>query len=219
MTSDSSRSGPITGDENKSEVPYRQIRAVYDKDTITVYQAYQESIATAAVREQKLNASADFRFNRMTWIKPSWCWMMYGITLPNLIVSIDHPNDSFNHFPESIIFWSANLHALPFYSNRYRSGYAQKDIRQTHILALKIKHKNFEKILRHAAICNGKQPFSNEEREKLVRVQWDPERSWRIGQLPYRSIQIGICRGREYHSSRTPALFLSRSRIYKGYFS
>jgi len=58
-------------------IPYRQIRADYDEDSITVYQAYSESIAKAAVKEQKLYASPDFSFNRMTWIKPSWCWMMY----------------------------------------------------------------------------------------------------------------------------------------------
>lgn len=60
-----------------SEVPYRQIRAVYDDETITVYQAYSPAIATAAVREQKLSASKEFSFDRYTWIKPSWCWMMF----------------------------------------------------------------------------------------------------------------------------------------------
>jgi Domain of unknown function (DUF4291) len=61
----------------KPGIPYRQIRALYDDETITVYQAYSSSIAIAAVKEQKLNASPDFRLGRMTWIKPSWCWMMY----------------------------------------------------------------------------------------------------------------------------------------------
>ena len=63
------------------EIPYRQIRALYDEETITVYQAYSATIAEAAVREQKLYASPDFLFTRMTWIKPSWCWMMY-VPLP-----------------------------------------------------------------------------------------------------------------------------------------
>lgn len=31
-----------------------------------------------------------------------------------------------------------------------------------------------------------------EEKQKQVRVQWDPERSARMEVLPYRSIQIGI---------------------------
>ncbi|KAK0627585.1 hypothetical protein B0T14DRAFT_410192, partial [Immersiella caudata] len=57
--------------------PYRQIRALYTPTTITVYQAYKTSIATAAVAQQKLNASPNFRTTRMTWIKPSWAWMLY----------------------------------------------------------------------------------------------------------------------------------------------
>jgi hypothetical protein len=60
----------------KHTIPYRQIRALYDEETITVYQAYSSSIALAAVEHQKLNASPDFKLGRMTWIKPSWCWMM-----------------------------------------------------------------------------------------------------------------------------------------------
>ncbi|KAF5241235.1 hypothetical protein FAUST_3917 [Fusarium austroamericanum] len=60
-----------------STVPYRQIRAHFNDTTITVYQAYKESIAKAAVETQKLNASPDFKPGRMTWIKPSWAWMMY----------------------------------------------------------------------------------------------------------------------------------------------
>lgn len=56
---------------------YREVRAQYDSDTITVYQAYKTSIADAAVDKQKLTASPDFRPGRMTWVKPSWAWMMY----------------------------------------------------------------------------------------------------------------------------------------------
>lgn len=63
--------------QSTTKTPYRQIRAHYDEDTITVYQAYSKSIAEAAVKEQKLSASPDFSFTRMTWIKPSFCWMMY----------------------------------------------------------------------------------------------------------------------------------------------
>ncbi|KAK8044256.1 hypothetical protein PG993_004280 [Apiospora rasikravindrae] len=57
--------------------PYRQIRALHDAETITVYQAYNAEIASAAVARQRLDASPRFRTARMTWIKPSWCWMMY----------------------------------------------------------------------------------------------------------------------------------------------
>jgi hypothetical protein len=67
----------VVSPEPKASIPYRQIRAIYDDETITVYQAYSPSIATTAVEHQKLNASPDFKLGRMTWIKPSWCWMMY----------------------------------------------------------------------------------------------------------------------------------------------
>ncbi|KAI8944187.1 ATP-dependent RNA helicase DHX8 [Xylaria longipes] len=63
--------------EAKANLKQHQIRAYYDEGTITVYQAYNSEIASAAVHQQKLNASPHFRLTRMTWIKPSWCWMMY----------------------------------------------------------------------------------------------------------------------------------------------
>jgi hypothetical protein len=43
-----------------SNVPYRQIRALYDDQTITVYQAYSVSIAVSAVNEHRLNALPHF---------------------------------------------------------------------------------------------------------------------------------------------------------------
>ncbi|KAL1644184.1 hypothetical protein SLS58_004464 [Diplodia intermedia] len=57
--------------------PQRQIRALHDARTITVYQAYPSAIASAAVAAQRLSASPAFKPSRTTWIKPSWCWMMY----------------------------------------------------------------------------------------------------------------------------------------------
>ncbi|MCQ9634394.1 DUF4291 domain-containing protein [Chryseobacterium sp. WG23] len=51
-----------------------EIRADYTRDTIVVYQAYNKAIAKAAVEHQKF--SAPFSFSRMTWIKPSFLWMM-----------------------------------------------------------------------------------------------------------------------------------------------
>ncbi|KAK7450236.1 integral membrane protein [Colletotrichum acutatum] len=55
----------------------KQIRAHFDDETITVYQAYNAAIAEAAVSAQKLDASPNFKLTRMTWIKPSWAWMLY----------------------------------------------------------------------------------------------------------------------------------------------
>lgn len=53
----------------------RIIRAEYDEETITVYQAYSSAIAIKAVKNQKF--VAPFKMERMTWIKPSFLWMMY----------------------------------------------------------------------------------------------------------------------------------------------
>lgn len=65
-------------EQSTSPVPYRQIRAHYDETTITVYQAYSRSIAEAAIAAQRLDASPNFKVgSRMTWIKPSWGWMLY----------------------------------------------------------------------------------------------------------------------------------------------
>ncbi|GAP92151.1 putative ATP-dependent RNA helicase DHX8 [Rosellinia necatrix] len=64
-------------DKAQATPKQHQIRAYYDEETITVYQAYNSEIASAATQQQKLHASPQFRLSRMTWIKPSWCWMMY----------------------------------------------------------------------------------------------------------------------------------------------
>lgn len=56
-------------------VPYRQIRAAYTGESITVYQAYDAAIAGPAVAAQRF--VAPFKRERMTWIKPSFLWMMY----------------------------------------------------------------------------------------------------------------------------------------------
>jgi len=52
------------------------IRATYDDTTITVYQAYNKAIANLAVEAQTF-ISPPFKKERMTWIKPSFLWMMY----------------------------------------------------------------------------------------------------------------------------------------------
>ena len=53
---------------------YQEIRAEFNKDTITVYQAYNKNIALPAIKKNKFEKP--FSFNRMTWIKPSFLWLM-----------------------------------------------------------------------------------------------------------------------------------------------
>ncbi|KAK4505306.1 hypothetical protein PRZ48_003269 [Zasmidium cellare] len=106
---------------------FREIRASYDDDCITVYQAYNASIAEAAVKAQKLSASPLYRPGRATWIKPSWCWLMY------------------------------------------RSGYSYKDSNQERILAIRMKHENFIKLLRNAC------PVGAPHGRGAVRDRWIEE--------------------------------------------
>jgi hypothetical protein len=56
-------------------IPQRQVRAAYTDEAITVYQAYPVEIAEAALRSGRF--VPPFRRERMTWIKPSFHWMMY----------------------------------------------------------------------------------------------------------------------------------------------
>jgi uncharacterized protein DUF4291 len=56
-------------------VPARQVRAVFDAHTVTVYQAYSPAIAEPALAAGRF--VPPFRTGRMTWIKPSFLWMMY----------------------------------------------------------------------------------------------------------------------------------------------
>lgn len=53
----------------------RHILAQFDDDLIYVYQAYRPSIAKFAVEHQRFGG--DFSFNRMSWIKTNFLWMMY----------------------------------------------------------------------------------------------------------------------------------------------
>lgn len=52
-----------------------QIRAIYNEQTIRVYQAYSPEIAHPALAAGRF--VSPFKMERMTWIKPSFNWMMY----------------------------------------------------------------------------------------------------------------------------------------------
>jgi hypothetical protein len=92
----------------------------------------------------------------MTWIKPSFLWMMY------------------------------------------RCGWATKP-GQERVLAVEITRVGFEWALEHACLSHydpnlysDRQARSQQLKVSPVRVQWDPERSLRLGALPYRSLQVGL---------------------------
>lgn len=79
-------------------IPYRQIRAAFTDESITVYQAYDPAIAAPAIAAQRF--VPPFKRERMTWIKPSFLWMMYRCgwgTKPGQtrVLAIDIARDGF----------------------------------------------------------------------------------------------------------------------------
>ncbi|MBL3658513.1 DUF4291 domain-containing protein [Fulvivirga sediminis] len=62
----------------KERIPKQgqHIIASYDDEGIIVYQAFRPSIAAYAVEHQRFGGT-DYSFDRMSWIKPNFLWMMY----------------------------------------------------------------------------------------------------------------------------------------------
>lgn len=140
--------------EKLSLPPLRQIRAALAARTITVYQAYSPAIAGPALEAQRF--VPPFKMTRMTWIKPSFLWMMH------------------------------------------RSNWGRAE-GQDRVLAIEITREGFDWALANAclsafdpAIHKDPAIWRAHLKASPARVQWDPERSLRLGPLSYRSIQIGL---------------------------
>ncbi len=54
----------------------QHIIAHQTEEQLVVYQAYHQQIADYAVKDQMLGGS-HYSYNRMSWIKPNFLWMMY----------------------------------------------------------------------------------------------------------------------------------------------
>ncbi|WP_418958586.1 DUF4291 domain-containing protein [Streptomyces tritici] len=55
--------------------PQHRVRARFTESTVTVYQAYRPELGLPAARDGRFPAA--WKRDRMTWIKPSFLWMMY----------------------------------------------------------------------------------------------------------------------------------------------
>ena len=53
----------------------RHVLAQFDDETVVVYQAYCPAIGRFAVENGVLGG--EFRYSRMSWVKPNFLWMMY----------------------------------------------------------------------------------------------------------------------------------------------
>src|SRR5215471_12655095 len=118
------------------------IRAALSENTVRVYQAYRPEIANAALEAGRFRPP--FSMSRMTWIKPSFNWMMY------------------------------------------RSGYASKPGQEV-VLGIDIAREGFEWALENAVLSHftpsvhaSPQEWQSLLTAKPVRIQWDPERDWRL---------------------------------------
>ncbi|UXI66894.1 DUF4291 domain-containing protein [Tahibacter amnicola] len=133
----------------------KQIRAIYDADCIRVYQAYSPKIALPALKAGRF--VLPFKMARMTWIKPSFNWMMY------------------------------------------RCGFGAKAGQET-VLGIDITREGFEWALANAALAShtaastaSREQWRAALASRPVRVQWDPERDWKLDVVSdVRAIQIGL---------------------------
>ena len=55
---------------------FSKIRAEQDEEGVYFYQAFNSAIADYAVENQRFGGD-DFKPIRMTWIKPSFAWVLY----------------------------------------------------------------------------------------------------------------------------------------------
>lgn len=89
----------------------KEIRALYKEDIIRVYQAYNENIVNEALKKGTFGSS--FKMDRMTWIKPSFLWMMYRCgwgTKENQehILAIDMKRDAFDFLVKNAVISTYN---------------------------------------------------------------------------------------------------------------
>lgn len=87
----------------------KEIFAQYNRQCIRVYQAYNTIIAKEAITLQTFGEN--FNINRMTWIKPSFLWLMYssnwGIKKnQECILALDIYQSKFNELLEKAVLTS-----------------------------------------------------------------------------------------------------------------
>ena len=97
----------------------KRIRAQFDEENIRVYQAYGHTISDEALRLGTFGAH--FQMDRMTWIKPSFLWMMYRSGWATKvgqerILAIDMKRTGFNILLENVV-WNVNTISDRFLSN------------------------------------------------------------------------------------------------------
>ena len=108
-----------------------EIRALYNKDTIRVYQAYNEEIANEAV---KINTfGTGFKLDRMTWIKPSFLFFLYRCGWgtkegQERILAIDMDRKGFDFVVQNAVTSTYSVDKYPTYAE-WKEKIKRSDIR------------------------------------------------------------------------------------------
>lgn len=107
----------------------KEVFAKYDKKCIRVYQAYNSAIAEEALALQTFGDN--FSLNRMTWIKPSFLWLMYRSnwgTKKNqeCILALDIYQDKFNSLLEKAVLTSPD--SMLFDGNQWEKAFGETTV-------------------------------------------------------------------------------------------
>ncbi|MBF9003322.1 DUF4291 domain-containing protein [Vibrio nitrifigilis] len=106
----------------------RTIMAQYNENEIVVYQAYNEKIARFAAKNGHFGG--DFSFERMTWIKTNFLWMMYrsgwgSKSNQEVTLAISIRRDAFEYMYHNAVsssFSSANEADLSIWKQKVRES-------------------------------------------------------------------------------------------------
>lgn len=139
----------------------KEIRAVYTDDTIRVYQAYCKEIAEEAV--QKGTFGSRFKMERMTWIKPSFLWMMYRCGWgtkegQERILAIDMKREAFDYIVQNAVV-SFYKEELGITHAQWKEQVKSSDIRcqwdpERDIHGNPLEYRSLQLGLRGKAVCS-----------------------------------------------------------------
>lgn len=174
--------GPMTA--------FRQVRADFDAETLTVYQAYSPAIAGPAVAAGTF--VPPFRPDRMTWIKPSFLWMMYRCgwaTKPGqervLAVRITRAG-----FDSALAAACLSHHDPSVYPSHeaWRSRLAATTVRvqwdpERNIHLQPLDHRSLQLGLSPGAVIRRAQPSAPPRREKRPKKPLPPHQELRLAVL------------------------------------
>lgn len=119
---------------NQEQIPStgQHILAHQVEDFLVVYQAYNHQIADFAIKHQRLGGE-HFSYNRMSWIKPNFLWMMYRCGWASKhnqerVLGLWLHRNHFDEILDEAVYSSFNDEQYPNH-DAWKSALEQKDVR------------------------------------------------------------------------------------------